>query len=69
MSDDHEDRITFSAKNPQKDVLKEVHLRAREKQSADSKLAYRDAVHAVFRADEDLHRAYLDSTPPLRQTK
>ncbi len=59
------ERVTFSAKNPQRDVFKEVDLRAREKQSHDVKLSYRDAVHMVCRADEDLHRLYLSTTPPL----
>ena len=66
-NNDQAERITFSTKNPQKDVFKEVDLRAREKQSHDVKLSYRDAVHMVCRADEDLHRLYLSTTPPLHR--
>ena len=41
---------------------------AREKQSANAKLTFKDAVRLVFLADPDLNRAYNDATPPLRRS-
>ena len=64
--DNHErmKRITFSERNPRKDVFREADLRIRQRMSADSELSYGDAMKQVFAADEDLHRAYLGSVPP-----
>jgi hypothetical protein len=69
MHDDNDarmERVNFSARNPRKDVFKEVDLRIRQRQSADGKLSYGAAMSAVFAADADLHRLYLDTVPPLR---
>lgn len=60
------ERVNFSARNPQRDAHREVELRVRERMSADAKLGYKEAAHAVFIADPDLHRLYLGATPPLR---
>jgi hypothetical protein len=64
-------KVTFSAKNPEQDPIKEVDLRARQFMSRDTQLSYRDAVHRVFRDPsapdaEELHLRYLNETPPLR---
>ena len=72
MSDDSTARlarITFSERNPQKDVFREVDLRAKLRMSADSKLDYKTAVKQTFLADEDLQREWLDTTPPLRHNQ
>jgi hypothetical protein len=67
--DDNEERakrVTFSTNNPKKDVCREVDLRTKQRMSADSKLSYGDAMLATFRADEDLHRLYLDKIMPAQ---
>jgi hypothetical protein len=74
MYEDNEDydapngRITFSANNPKKDVHRECELRIRERMSRDHKLTYTESMRAVFNADVELHRAYLDAAPPLKIT-
>ncbi len=59
-------RLTFDARNSQKDVFREVDIRARQRMSQDRELSYGDAVRSVFIDDPELHRAYLDDTPPMR---
>ena len=57
--------IEFDARNPGKDVFKEVDLRAKRLMSRDANLSYQGAVKAVFTEDEALHVEYLDSVPPV----
>jgi hypothetical protein len=64
--DDENERIEFSARNPRRDVHREVELRIRERMTRDGKLSYTEAMRATFAADQNLHRAYLDNAPPLR---
>jgi hypothetical protein len=67
MDDDNDERlerITFSERNPRKCVHEEALLRIRARQSADHKLSYGEAMRAVFAADPDLHRLYLDIDTP-----
>lgn len=51
----------------EKDIFKEVDRRARLEMARNpGKLDYRAATRAVFASDPELHREYLNATPPLR---
>ena len=61
--------IEFDARNPEKDVFREVDLRVRRHMSRDAKLTYAQAVHAVFIDDVPLHRRYLKTVPPVHPSR
>ena len=67
--DDEIEWIKFDVKNPAHDVFRETDIRARQHMSADRTMTYKEAVHAVFTADPDLHRAYLEETPPIHMNR
>lgn len=47
-----------------KDVFAEVEHRVNKIRAESPNLSYQQATHAVFRADKELHREYLNTTPP-----
>ena len=61
--------IEFSPRNADKDVFREVDLRAKVRMSRDATLGYRDACYGVWLEDPELHRAYVTAVPPLRMAR
>lgn len=60
------ERVTFSEKNPGKDVFEEVQIRVRKRLSdANGKLTDKEAYHLVFKDDPVLHHLYLETDPPV----